>query len=127
MSAGAFQRALYEADNGDKFNTRTQPETQDTTPANPSAVSGSGDGVQSYLKMTKGSRERGIIPRRVVLRPADPATVPDGYKEGANLTIPILTPAAFEEFRTAAEEQSNVTYLNVSYKVLSLIGERVNY
>lgn len=127
MSAGPFTKVYYQDDDGQFWNTRVQPETENTTPANPGATFGSGQETNGYLQVSKGQRERGVIMRKAVLTPAPGATPPTGYKAGQNLKIPILTQSAFVEFRNAAKGNDTVTYLGANWKILSLIGERRNF
>lgn len=115
MSAGAFDRdGKYEAGNGTVYRCRPQPETQDLTLASvansyPAGAVTPGVGT---LKISKGKRELGVVPRTVTVRfTADP-TGPQGdyLGEGSSLIIPVFDPGVWDDY---AEGQIG-TYLGTA-------------
>lgn len=119
MSSGAFTRSKYEADDGTILAIRVQPETllaniggANTAPAG--AVNGLGS-----AKARGGRREIGVKARRVTV--AFTATVPDNYKEGTLLQIPILTKTLYDSIGVNATG----TYLGQPVEVVGKTAESV--
>lgn len=113
MSSGNFTNTFYEANNGDIHAIRVQPETIDAA-FNPAAsgpadqslrarVSGSRRGYGMFARMANFSRQVGSPPTAVTV----------------GLRIPILTPAAANEF----EPGDTITYQTNTWTFTSLTGE----
>lgn len=119
MSAGAFTRSKYEADDGTILNIRVQPETllANIGGAN-SAPAGTVDGLGS-AKARGGKREIGVKARRI--RVAFTDTKPDDYKENTVLEIPILTKARYDAIAIGATG----TYLSNPCTVIGKTAESV--
>jgi hypothetical protein len=122
MSAGEFQRAVYETNEGNFANLRVQPETLAAvvdSVANAEAVGTVNQ--EASAQVSKGKRNIGINARTVTLKFT--ATPPDGYS-GDPVTIPALTPA----FYTACNPNSNTatgTYLGVAVRAVGRSPEKV--
>lgn len=117
MSAGSFQRGRYEDDQGIIHRIRIQPETLmgafNAVPAG--ALS---PGVAS-AKMSLTRRSLGLRPRFITI--SFTGTVPDGYKTGGLLRVPILSKAVFDGITL----DQTVTYLGQPAIVISKDSERV--
>lgn len=121
MSAGAFERSKYEANNGDIHAIRVQPETVAATfggtANNPPA--GAVD-QQTSARVGGGNREYGVKARAVSVTWTGAA--PAGYEDGQLLRVPILT----EELYDAITPNSTVgTYLGAAVVVVGKLPERV--
>ena len=118
MSAGAFVISRYEADNGDVFPIRIQPETLTLTLAG-AANSAPTDAVnQSIFARAGGGRRRyGRQARQVRIRFT--GAVPDGYAANSVITLPALTP----EFYNSLRSDSTGTYLGATVRVAGRSSE----
>lgn len=107
-------RSRYEADNGD-IHPIIMSAARLAVAGTPPAGAVSND-IQ--VKISKGDREAGIRPRRVVLTRTI-GTAPNQFTR--RTTLPVLTPAAFNSaaFAPAAE----ITYGGVAWTVLRREGE----
>jgi len=100
MSAGSFTRTLYQANNGDVFLARVQPETITSwNPAPTGAVT-----VRIRANMTGGQRQNGMNARYVL---GKWTTAPAGYKPDGTVKLPILTQAAFDALQLDQSLASN--------------------
>lgn len=119
MSAGNFEVTSYEIDDGGGIGAiRVQPETTQLT--NGTVANDAPTGAVTFpifIRARKGVREYGLGARSITIR-WDGAP-PTDYSAG-NLTVPILTEAAF----TAYTLNSTVTYLGASATVVGRTAER---
>lgn len=121
MSAGKFIRSFYETNGGAIARIRVQPETELATiggavndaPAGPPTV-------QTTVKVSRGSREYGIRPRRVGFA-FDPGQGPANYDEGTIIYIPVMTRARYD----AAVPGQAATYLLGTGVIVSKLEESV--
>ena len=105
MSAGAFETSKYELNEGQIVPIRVQPETiAAAVGANANDPPAGNINLSLFAKARKGNREYGIGARQVTI--SWNAAPPAGYAN-ENLTIPVLTPAAFAAFTLGA----TLTYL----------------
>lgn len=121
MSAGAFERSKYEADNGDIFAIRVQPETLAATfggTAN-AAPTGAVD-QQVSARVGGGNREIGIKARAVTV--AWDGAPPTGYEPNQLLRVPILTKDLYDAITSNSTSGS---YLGAAVTVVGKLGERV--
>lgn len=121
MSAGAFDRSKYEADNGDIYAVRVQPETLAATfggTAN-AAPSGAVD-QQVSARVGGGNRQIGIKTRAVSV--AWTGGAPTGYKADEILRIPIMTKDLYDAITTNSTTGS---YLGSAIQVVGKLPERV--
>lgn len=116
MSSGVFDSAVYESEAGAFYPCRVQPET--ITAFNPTA-SGTPDAGVGRLKLSKGRREFGVVPRVIT---GVWTTAPTGYKTGGTVRIPIFTPSAFADIT----EEDVITYLGGTLRVSGRIPEKTN-
>lgn len=118
MSAGAFVISRYEANNGDIFPIRIQPETLALTLGG-TANSAPTDPVdQSIFARTGGGRRRyGRQARQVRIRFT--AAPPTGYAAGSVITLPALTP----EFFNSLTPDSTGTYLGAAVRLVGTSSE----
>lgn len=118
MSAGAFTRTAYTADDGKNFPIRLQPETLDAeidgTP-NESIVDAGDSGLPS-VRVSAGARSLGVIPRKLTIALNDGQTAPAGYT-GEPLQLVVPDVSVFDQGTLGAA----VTYLGVNW---SVIGRR---
>lgn len=126
MSAGKFIKSTYEADNGVTHPIRIQPESVAASlGGSPNTIPAKGTGLNNSkisAKVSKGKRERGLGPRMVTISfPDTEAGVPDGYKPGTVLAIPVLKKDTWD----ALSEGDAVTYLGKSGTIASTIPESV--
>jgi hypothetical protein len=113
MSSGNFVNSFYEANNGDIYAIRLQPETIDAAfnpaPAGPAdqptraRVSGSRRGYGMFARMANFSRQVGTPPNAV----------------SVGLRLPILTPDAANEL----EPNDTISYQTNTWTFTSLTGE----
>lgn len=98
MSAGPFQSAQYETNNGDVVSISVQPETLSFTAGGQANNSAAGMVSQGFpsAKVSGGRASIGINARLVRFKFT--GTVPDGYKTDGVLTIPVLTPTAYNAY-----------------------------
>lgn len=110
---GAFIKGKYEADNGDIYPIRIQPETviASVNPAPTGAVD------QTIKARVSGSRRRyGVKARNARFG----RTVGTGDDQAQQyVTLPILTPAAFE----GLTEADTITYNGSTYTFVGKTGE----
>lgn len=103
MSAGNFDlNGKYTADNGTTFRCKPQPETSGLTlglaaNAYPSGTVAAGFGT---LKLSKGKRELGIVPRSVTVRfTGEPSgQYADYLGIGSSLTLPVFDPDVWDGY-----------------------------
>lgn len=92
MSSGAFSLSKYEADDGTIHPIRIQPETIIAN-FNAAPTGATTSGIRA--KVSGSRRTYGVHARLVRLTWTDPAQVPDGYKVGGTIALPILTAARY--------------------------------
>lgn len=117
MSAGAFVRSKYEADNGDIHPIRVQPETLLANLGEVNAAPSGDVTVALFATARKSRRSYGVGARTVRVRFT--AAVPDGYEPGQILSVPILTPDAF----VAAQTAQTGTYLGSAVEIVGSTSE----
>lgn len=118
MSAGAFTRSKYEADDGTIYPIRVQPETI-IAAANPAPAGAVAAGVPS-ARANGGRRVLGVNARAVYV--TFTATPPAGYKPDSILKIPILTKTAYD----AKSRGSTFAYLGGTVTVTGKKPEYIN-
>lgn len=119
MSSGAFVYSRYELNNGDIARIRVQPETLAANIGGVNAAPAGAVTLPVTVRTSNGNRQFGIKPRTVTLKWT--ATVPDGYKEGSLVTIPLLTPTIYDALLPGTAG----TYLGVAVEVVGRSPERV--
>lgn len=114
MSAGVFQLAKYQSDTAANiFAVRVQPETLAATIATvANAVPAGAVTMPGRLRLSNGRRAAGVRARKVTL--AFTGTPPTGYKPGATVRIPGMTPAFF----AACSIGATGTYLGAPVQVV---------
>lgn len=120
MSAGQFERTKYEADNGDIYPIRVQPETLAATfggTAN-AAPTGAVD-QQGLARVSGGNRRIGIKARSVTI--AFTATPPTGYEPNQLLRVPILT---LDLYNAINPNSTTGSYLGVNVIVVGKNAQR---
>ncbi len=115
MSAGAFIRSRYQANNDEVHPIRIQPETETLIiqglPNEPPAVLPT---QKIYAKVSGGKREFCLTPRSVtiVFNDIDP---PGGYLDNSPIKLPILTQTVWDQILPGATG----TYLGKTIEVVS--------
>jgi len=115
MSAGRFERAVYQADSGNLYNIRVQPETFSSF--NPSAP-----GIADQETSANAVRRRGngMFARGISLAwIGDPPVAPAGYDPRGRIRIPILTRDVYQNLNVG----DTVTYLDTPAEVTGLLPE----
>lgn len=98
MSAGQFQNTIYNTNSGVAYAITVQPETLTLTLNAVANAAGSGTPlVDTPSVSVSGSRRRNGINSRLV-RFRFTGTLPPGYAMNGTLTLPVLTPAAFNAY-----------------------------
>lgn len=120
MSSGAFSRTKYQADNGDIYAIRVQPETLAANFGSANAAPAGAVDRQGRAKARGSSRELGIKARKI--RVVFTGSVPDGYATNTVLEIPILTPAVYNAI---IPDVTTGTYLGSPALVIGKTGESV--
>lgn len=122
MSAGEFQRAVYETNEGNFANVRVQPETLAAEVGSATNAEATGDVNQEASAIVGGSkRSIGINCRTVTL---EWTSEPPADYSGDPVTIPALTPA----FYNACNPNDNTatgTYLGAAVRAVGRSPERV--
>lgn len=121
MSAGAFERSRYEADNGDIHAIRVQPETLAATFGG-TANAAPADPVdqQTSARVGGGNRKYGVKARAVSVTWT--GAPPSGYEPDELLRIPILTPDLYDSI---TPNSTVGTYLGANIIVVGKLPERV--
>lgn len=120
MSAGTFARTKYQANNGDIYPIRLQPETLELTIGGTANSAPAGATTERLLaSVSKGNREYGVKPRRVGVKFS--AAPPVGYKPDQIYYIPILGSAFYGTIAVGATG----IYLGVAVDVVSLLPELI--
>lgn len=117
MSAGDFVRSRYESNVGNIHPIRVQPETIAANVGAANAAPTAAVDIPISAKVSGGKRELGLIARKVRL--AFTATPPTGYAEDSIVTIPILTPAVFNQIAVG----TTGTYLGAAVEVVGTSPE----
>jgi len=100
MSQGFFVVSRYEADDGEIFPIRVQPETLTLVVGGVVNAPPGGAQTRNTLARVSGGRRRiGIKARSVRFEFVGEA--PAGYEEGSTLTLPILTSALYNQIPTS--------------------------
>lgn len=115
MSAGAFSKTKYETDSGKIVSVRSQPETLAAVfaPGGTNAAPTGAVTVNGRFTLNVGSRRRKPFSARTVTIRFT-GVIPDGYKVGSPVTIPIMTSAVYN----AITDQSTVTYAGGTGEVI---------
>lgn len=127
MSAGVFDLdGKYESNGGQVYRCRPQPETSELTiggTANDYPAGAVTAGIGS-LKLSKGNRELGVVPRRVKVRWTAAPTGPQADYGGIDSTfiVPVFNPTVFDGY----EEGASGTYLGVACVLDKKFPENVN-
>lgn len=120
MSAGTFSDSKYQANNGGIFSIRIQPETAALTVNSLTNTAPSGDIDRDTRAHARGGKRKyGVTARTVTLKPVG-TTAPATYKSGGILTVPLLTPAIYDQLVVG----QSATYLGVGYLVAGWSPER---
>lgn len=120
MSAGSFlATGKYEADNGDIYRIRVQPETVAANIGGVNAVPAAAVNQSSSARVGGGNRQIGVKARSVTVRFT--ATVPDGYAANQLYRVPILQKSIYDGVTSGATG----TYLGVAVVVVGKNPERV--
>jgi len=118
MSAGAFARSKYEADNDDVHPIKVQEETLTANLGGVNAApAGAVDNTQR-VRVSGGKRAYGVKARYASIRFT--AQPPATYKADQVLRIPILTKAIFDGL---IPDVTTGTYLNVACIVVGKTGQ----
>lgn len=120
MSAGDFKYSRYEADNGNVYRIRIQPETENL--AIGAVSNGPPAGAinsQGTVRVSNGKRAFGVTPRAVTLQWVD--TPPAGYDADGYVRVPILEPTTY----TGYNLDETGTYLGQAVKVVGKSPEYV--
>lgn len=94
MSAGAFVKSKYEADNGKIHPCKVQPETLTANLGSVNAAPAGDVDVNFKARSTGGNRAYGIKMRAVTVKFT--GSLPTGYEPNQLLRIPVLTKAVFD-------------------------------
>jgi hypothetical protein len=127
MSAGPFDLdGKYESDGGQVYRCRPQPETAGMVldgESNSYPTGAVTAGVGS-LKLSKGNRELGVVPRRVKVRwtAAPTGQIADYGGIGSTFLVPVFDPLTF----SAYSEGDTGTYLGVACVLDKKFNEAVN-
>ena len=122
MSAGEFQKAVYETNEGNFASVRVQPETLAAQVDSVTNAEGAGPvNQEARAQVGKGKRTIGINCRTVTLRFT--AAPPDGYS-GDPVTIPALTPAFYDACNPNSDTATG-TYLGVAVEAVGRSPETV--
>lgn len=121
MSAGSFLRTRYEADNGEIYPIRIQPETAQATLGSGANNAPAAAATQSVsARVGGGNRQLGLKARSVTVEFT--GTPPTGYAPNQSLRIPVLTPAVYN----AISPNSTVgSYLGADIIVIGKNPERI--
>lgn len=135
MSAGVFRSALYQFKQANMrpkvARCLVQPETFDATCNNVrnGQEPGIGQQVQEAIigftvQISRGKKQRGVSVSKVRLRPIPGTTnVPNTYKAGSSLTIPILSVQFLDE---VVKPNARVSYLNTTWEVADVTPEEID-
>lgn len=115
MSAGAFSSTKYEANSNAIHPIRVQPETVAAF-ANAAPAGATTSSISAVVSLTR--RQRGLRPRYVSVKFT--GTLPEGYKEGTILRIPILTKQVFDGLNVGGTGN----YLGAAVQIISKEDER---
>jgi len=120
MSAGPFTISKYEADNGDIYAIRVQPETLLANIGGVNAAPAGAVDQATSARVTGGNRKIGIKARSVTIRFT--ATPPTDYKADGLYRVPILTTGVYDAISATG---TTGTYLTVACVTVGKNGERV--
>lgn len=122
MSAGNFVYGKYQADNGDIYDCKRQPETVGLILNGITNTEPAGDVDQSGSARLTGSRRKyGVRAREVRLRFT--AAPPTGYSPDDILTVPIFTLDNYNAMTTVKRPVG--TYLGTAVVFVGKTGESV--
>lgn len=119
MSAGPFVTSKYQADNGDIYRIRVQPETIAANIGGANSPPAGAIDAQGSARVGGGKRQIGIKARAFTFKFT--GTPPDGYSTNQILRIPILTKAVFDGVLPGATG----TYLGATVQLVGKIAESV--
>lgn len=121
MSAGAFENSKYEADDGEIYPIRIQPETLALTLGSTANAAPTGAVTGKIRARVGGGRRKyGVHARTVTVRFT--GTLPAGYKPGSTITLPILKPALYNAIVGGA---TTGTYLSQAVEVVYKTAEKL--
>lgn len=116
MSSGAFSRTFYEANNGDIYKVRVQPETAQAVIGGTANAAPAGPAtVPISAKVTKARNEIGLGCRKISIFTANP---PADYI-GNTAQLAVLTPALYDGLNGG----ESVTYLGATWEVVGFSPE----
>lgn len=120
MSAGAFESGKYEANNGNIYAVRVQPETKALTLAETANAypSGAVDQKGRFPLNLGGKRRKPFSARSVSIRFT--ATPPTGYKANSIIRLPIFTQTLYD---LITANSTTGTYLGVAVEVVGKSAE----
>ena len=120
MSAGSFEAGKYEANNGNIYAVRVQPETKGLTIGSNSNTypTGAVDQAGRFPLNLGGKRRRPFSARSVSIRFT--ATPPDGYAANSVIRVPVFRQAFYDGITVGA---STGTYLGVAIEVVGKSAE----
>lgn len=124
MSAGPFERFLYETEAGNVAVCVAQPETEGAVINSVANSNGTGAvNQEASVRVSAGKTAHGIIPRTVTL--AWTGAPPAGYDPNGRLTIPAFT-RAFYDACNPNDPNATGTYLGEPVRAAGRSPERVN-
>ena len=122
MSAGEFERSIYETDAGNFAAVKVQPETLAAVVDGVTNAAAVGTvNQEASAQVGKGKRTIGINTRTVTLKFT--GALPDGYS-GDPVTIPALTPAFYAACNPNSDTATG-TYLSVPVEAVGRSPETV--
>lgn len=124
MSAGNFEKFLYETDAGNVAVCVAQPETEGAVINTVANSNGTGTvNQEASVRVSAGKSSHGIIPRTVTL--AWTGAPPTGYAANGRIVIPAFT-RAFYEACNPNDPAAVGTYLGAAVRAAGRSPERVN-
>lgn len=119
MSSGPFSSSKYEANSGDIYPVKVQPETLTLTIGGSSNSAPAGTVDQTIRAKVSGSRRSyGVHTRTVTIELTAALT---GYKENALITLPWLVQSTWE----ALAPDATGTYLGTACRLAGKSPERI--
>ena len=118
MSAGAFQTRFYTANAETIHVIRVQPETASLTIGGASNTGSDGPATpgSSRVRVSGGRRGFGLRARKLYIRFSDEEDMPEGYKFGSIIAVPILQEPLYENSLVPAGQTG--TYLGFPIEVV---------
>lgn len=119
MSSGAFLSAFYEANNGDVYRIKIQPETAALVVQGNTNTIPNGAGAIAEFAHVSSRRRRGINARKVGIQFT--GTPPAGYKAGSTIYLPWLQRDTFPDPLGV----TTATYLGAPARLVGVSPERI--